>query len=60
MHFGQKYGNLQRNKHNTGVKEPIMASLALFCFAKIQKRQVYFYAVFTETKNAQTGAAGEI
>ncbi len=60
MHFGRKYGNLQKNKHNTGVKEANIASLTPFCFAKIQKKLVYFYAFFTETKNAQTGATGEI
>ena len=60
MHFGQKYGKIKENKCFSGVREVKSASLTPFCFAKIQKRLVYFYAVFTETKSAQTGATGEI
>ncbi len=37
-----------------------MASLTPFSFAEMAKTLVYFYAFFTETKNAQTGGTGEI
>lgn len=60
MHFGQKYGKIKENKCFSGVGEVKSASRTPFFFAEMEKTLVYFYAFFTETKNAQTGGTGEI
>lgn len=60
MHFEQKYGKIKENKCFSGVGEVKSASLTPLFFTEMAKTLVYFYAVFTEIKNAQTGATGEI